>query len=152
MQSKHASKDPNYQAEYQRQYQKRNKEQLRAYQKAYRDRKRLEREELALIQANEPEETKEKKPRKEHVLFITRFELDRPLGIEVLLTPFFKELKKHKQEMQIPYSHVLCCSITELKEHIESQFKDDMNWKNIDIAKIEGDSFQYTNLRPIIKN
>ncbi|BAQ92848.1 hypothetical protein [uncultured Mediterranean phage uvMED] len=144
MQSKFISKDPNYQ----RNYQKANKEHLQAYQKAYRERRKLERQELRLMQIEESGEPTEKKPRKEHVFFVEQLQLNRPLGIEVLLTPFFKELKEYKLEMQKPYSTILQCTITELKEHIESQFVEGMNWKNIDIAK-KNKTYHFKNLYPV---
>jgi hypothetical protein len=150
-----------YYKDYYKKYREENKETIKEYQRNYRLEQKARRQEerraaqelteadvIAAEEANKNTELFDTV----HVRTVTILELNKPLGIEILLTPFFKELKEYKLEQQKPYRKILLCSMTELKEHIESQFKEGMNWKNIDITKIKGDSFHYGNLKPIIKN
>ena len=135
---------------------KKNKEAIKEYQRNYRlEQKVDERRRKNSSRRVTKEETAANEKMLQEIRYTrknscrTILQLNRPLGIEVLLTPFFKELKEYKLEMQKkPYSTILQCTITELKEHIESQFVEGMNWKNIDIAK-KNQTYHFKNLYPV---
>ena len=136
-----------YYKDYYKKYREENKEAIKEYQRNYRLEQKLMKEEEKLL-VEEPKENPTSRKGSIHSRTVRILELDRPLGIEVLLTPFFKELKEYKLEMQKPYSAILHCTITELKEHIESQFEEGMTWKNIDIAN-KNKTYHFKNLYPV---
>ena len=146
-----------YYKDYYKKYREENKEAIKEYQRNYRLEQKARREEERIaaqelteadvIAAEEANKATEKYDTV-HVRTATILQLNRPLGIELLLTPFFKELKEYKLDQQKPYSKILHCTITELKEHIESQFVEGMNWKNIDIAK-KNQTYHFKNLYPV---
>ena len=136
--------------DYYKAYKEQNKEELREYQKNYRlQRKAMESEKEIVEKAiKERKRSDKKNPDEIDLLYATRMELHKPLGIEILLLPFFKKLKEYKQENLMKYSEILGCTLPELREHIESQFEEGMNWKNIDIAK-KNKTYHFKNLYPV---
>ena len=143
--------------DYYRKYREQNSDTIKEYQRNYRLEQKARRQEERIASQELTEEdvkaAEEANKATElfdtvHVRTVTILELDKPLGIEILLTPFFKELKEYKLEQQKKYSTILECTLSDLKEHIESQFEEGMNWNNIDIAK-KNQTYHFKNLYPV---
>jgi hypothetical protein len=84
---------------------------------------------------------------------------------DILRTRFYKAIQNNKKDSII---NLIGCTINELKQHIESQFKPEMNWENqntiweidhitpcdsFNLTQLEEQQkcFHYTNLQPLFK-
>lgn len=175
---KHKKKIQEYQDCYNKQYYLDNKEKLIQKQKEYYQKnKDILNEKQKIISKNHYILNKEKKSnyQKDYLKskpgYMTNYVKERiKIDVEfkimkMLRTRFYqaiKNKKKYKSSIKL-----VGCSLTELKEHIEKQFKVEMNWNNygkiweidhikpcskFDLTKLEEQQkcFHYTNLQPLL--